>query len=246
MKSIVTAMISLVFPSVIAVRLLRLLGHHIHADARIGFSWLQCNMIQMEANSRVGHFNLIRIPSIRLGKNASIRSLNRMKGPFSLWMEKRAAIGNSNSIYRGPRPITLGAAELRMGELAIITSKHALDCTRSITIGDFTTISGFDTQFWTHGFYHENEGAGRIRIDGAITIGKNVSIGSRCVINPGVTIGDAINVGGNACVSKSIFESGMYVSQALRFIPTDITKIKERLNKNHQYTIADVYEKSHV
>jgi len=57
-------------------------------------------------------------------------------------------------------------------------------------------------------------------------------------------VGDAINVGGNACISKSITKSGMYVSQALRYIPTDIEAIKLKLNPNPSYKIVEVYEKS--
>jgi len=244
MSSKVTAIISFIMPSAIAIWLLNRLGHRIDTSAYIGFSWLQCEYIKMGKNSRIGHFNLIRIPDVFLAKQASIRNFNRMKGPFSLLMQKQAAIGNSNSIYRAESPIALGVAALTMGELAIITSKHKFDCTKSISIGGFTTISGFDTQFWTHGFYHANSGAERIRIDGSISIGSNVSIGSRCVINPGVEVGDAINVGGNSCVSKSIFEVGMYVAQPLRFIPNSLNNIKNKLQKNDNYKIVKVYEKS--
>lgn len=239
----INAIISFIFPSAIAIWLLNQLGHQIDRSAHIGFSWLQCQHIKMSENSKIGHFNLIRIPNIALGQQASIRSFNRMKGPLSLLMQKQAAIGNSNSIYRAESPIALGAATLTLGELAILTSKHSLDCTRSISIGDFTTISGFNTQFWTHGFYHADRGADRIRVDGAIKIGNNVSIGSRCMINPGVEVGDAINVGGNACLSKSIYEPGMYVAQPLRFIPNSISKIKSKLQKNDNYKIVKVYEK---
>ncbi len=237
------AIISFILPSALAIWLLNLLGHQIDRSAHIGFSWLQCKEIKMGKNSKIGHFNLIRISNISLGEQASIRRFNRMKGPLTLLMHKRAAIGNNNNVYRAESPIALGAASLTLGELAILTSKHTLDCTRSISIGDFTTISGFDTQFWTHGFYHEEWGPDRIRIDGSIKIGNNVSIGTRCVINPGVEVGNAINVGGNSCLSKSIYEPGMYVAQALRFIPNSISRIKEKLQKNDSYKIVKVYEK---
>lgn len=231
-------------PSPIAIWLLNLIGHQIDRTAYIGFSWLQCQHIEMKANSRIGHFNLIRIPDILLDEQASIRTFNRMKGPFELLMQKQAAIGSSNSIYRAESPIALGTATLRMGQLAIITSKHCFDCTRSIYIGDFTTISGFASQFWTHGFYHAAQGPDRIRIDGAIRIGNNVSIGARCVVNPGVEVGNSINVGSNSCISKSIYEAGMYVAQPLRFIPNSINSIKSKLHKNDNYKIVKVYEKS--
>jgi hypothetical protein len=243
MKYKITPLVILFFPNRVAVFLLNLLGHNIHKTAYIGFSWISSHDIQMDAGSRIGHLNLIRIPVIRMGENASIRMFNRMKGSLTLMMDKRAAIGNSNSIYRGPYPITIGSSVLSLGTLAIITSKHHFDCTCSIFIGDYTTVSGFNTEFWTHGFYHAAQGSDRIRVDGSIHIENNVSIGSRCMIMPGIKVGAAINIGSNSCVSKSIFEPGMYVSQSLRYISNDIETIKSKLQKNTGYKIVDVYEK---
>lgn len=243
MKSTFSAFVSFALPSGLAIWILNRLGHKIHTTAHIGFSWLQCRSIHMGPNSKVGNLNLVRIPVLSMGKQASIRNFNRVKGPMSLILGNSAAIGNNNSIYRGSYPITMGHAALTLGEMAIITTRHCFDVTKSISIGDFSTIAGFSTQFWTHGFYHADEGAERIRIDGCIHIGKNVSLGSRCLINPGVTIADKVNVGGNACVSKSLLEPGMYVSQGLRFIPNSMAKLKSKLQKNEDYTIVNVYER---
>ncbi len=243
MQSIFNALITFFAPSWIAVRLLSMMGQHIHPSVKIGFSWIQCKHIDLKANCKIGNFNLIRISKLKMDKDASIRNFNRMKGPMSLLLASKAAIGNSNNIYRGPFPITHGKAHLKLGRLAIITSKHDIDCTRSIEIGNNTTISGFGCQLWTHGFYHADKGEYRIRIDGSIKIGNNVSIGSRCLINPGVSIGDAINVGSNTCISKSIYKSGMYVSQGLRFIPNNIEIIQSKLKKDINNQYVEVYTK---
>ncbi len=243
MKPYLTAAISFFLPSYLAIRILRLLGHNVSNEAYIGFSWIQCEKLFLDKKASIGHFNLIRIDKIQIGKEGSIRSYNRLKGPFDLIMGEKAAIGNSNSIYRGPFPITCGSAAFTLGKLTIVTSKHQIDCTKSISIGDFSTISGFGTQIWTHGFYHADHGPYRIRIDGEIIIGKNVSIGSRCLLNPGIQIVDAINVGGNACVSKSLIAPGMYVSHALRHIPNDIKTIKRKLTRNQTNKYVEVYEK---
>ncbi|MFK7808015.1 MAG: hypothetical protein AB8F74_09475 [Saprospiraceae bacterium] len=244
MKAIFSAIISFLFPSKVAIWFLNQLGHQVHPNAYIGFSFLKCHSITLGESVSIGHFNLIRIPILRMGEGASIRRFNRMKGPMYLLMDKKAAIGNNNSIYRGDFPITVGHAELTLGEAAIITTRHNFDLTKSIHIGAFSTISGFATQFWTHGFYHADEGMERIRIDGAIHIGKNVSVGSKSLINPGVSIGDKINIGAMVCVSKSLTEPGMYVSQGLRFIPNSMATIKSKLTKNEDYTVVNVYEKS--
>jgi acetyltransferase-like isoleucine patch superfamily enzyme len=244
MKPYLSALISFTLPSKLAIPLLNLLGHKIHASARIGWSWLQCHSIEMGAATRIGHFNLIRIHELSMEEQASIRTFNRMKGPLKLIMGKEAAIGSQNSIYRAPYPITIGESVLKMGVLTIITSKHQFDCTRSIEIGDYTTISGFDSQFWTHGYYHADEGRERIRIDGSIIIENNVSIGSRCLFNPGVKIGACINVGGNSCVSKSLELPGMYVAQPLRYLNRSMKGIQAKLTKNAAFQVENVYEKT--
>lgn len=243
MKLYLTALITFFLPNRLAFPILRKMGHKIHPSARIGFSWLQCNCLSLGATTRIGHLNIIRIHELSMNDQASIGRFNRMKGPIKIQMNSEAAIANSNSIYRADYPDTVGESVLYLGKLAIITSKHHLDCTRSISIGDYTTISGFSTQFWTHGYYHADEGRERIRIDGTIDIGNNVSIGSRCIFNPGAKVGDCINVGGNSCISKTLEMPGMYVSQPLRYLNRSMAGIKKKLRKNEDYTMENVYEK---
>jgi len=244
MKPYITAFIAFLLPNKLAFIILNMMGHKIHSSARIGWSWLQCRYIEMGENTKIGHLNLIRINELVLASKASIRQFNRMKGPLDVHMESEAAIGNSNSIYRGDFPITTGTAKLALGKLAIITSKHHFDCTRSISIGNYTTISGFSCQFWSHGFYHADTGRKRIRIDGEIVIGNNVSVGSRCLFNPGVRVGDCINIGGNCCVSKSLLTPGLYVAQPLRNINNSMEAIQAKLEKDEDFKLFDVYKKA--
>ena len=100
-------------------------------------------------------------------------------------------------------------------------------------------LAGAGSQVWTHGYFFAQEGIDRIRIDGEVKIGNNVNISSACVINSGVTIADAITVGSNVCVSKSLFEKGMYVSQELRYIAKDIDAVRKEYTRVDGHNLSD-------
>lgn len=243
MKKIITAITAFVLPSRIAVVVLNILGHKVHSTAKIGFSVLLLKGLYMGENARIGHFNLIKANKMLMRKGAFLKKFNRINGPINLLFNELAALANSNSIYRADSLVNPGLATLKLGKLGQIVSQNKIDLTKSITIGDNTTIGGHGGQLWTHGYVHERHGAGRIRVDGEIIIGNNVYIGSRCTFNPGIYIADGVTVGSNVCISKSLKKAGMYVPQALRYIPQDIDEIRRRLIKLENQTIEEVYEK---
>ncbi len=232
------------FPSKAAILFLKLLGHKVSWKSRIGFSIIMVEKLILEKNTKIGHFNFIKIHSIEFLSGAYIGHLNILRGPFSLQCANRGSIGNSNIISRAKIGVTYKEAILKLGELAKITARHSVDLTRSISIGDFSTIAGAGSQLWTHGYIHASSGPGRIRVDGEIVVKNNVYIGSQCILNAGITINKAITVGSNSTISKDLMESGMYVGQKLRFIEKDIEEVKSVLSKvDLPYIIEDVYEK---
>lgn len=192
-------------------------GRSIHPTARIGFSWIDVDSLELGPKSFIGHFNLIRIQSLKLGPGGFIRMLNRVRGPFDFEAGPNAGLGNSNTVRKldsGSRP-----ARLRLGIWSKITSRHHVDLTESVTLGDYTTIAGAGSQIWTHGYVHAEEGLDRYRIDGPVTLGNNVYIGSMCFISMGVHIADGVIVGGGAAVAKDLLKKGLYVSSAIRCLP---------------------------
>ncbi|RMG84291.1 MAG: hypothetical protein D6714_08240 [Bacteroidetes bacterium] len=243
MKKLITAIIAFCLPSKMAVRLLNLLGHKVHPSARIGFSFLYLNGLYLDKNTRIGHFNLIVANKLLMRKGAFIKHLNRVRGAINLLFGEEAALATSNSVFRGEHPDAHSLSTLKLGKLGQIVAQNKLDLTRSISIGHHSTIGGYDGQFWTHGYVHETQGKGRIRVDGEIVIGNNVYIGSRCTFNPGIYIADGCTVGAHVCVSKSLLKRGMYVAQPLRMINQDINKIRFRLKRDYDHLIEEVYEK---
>jgi len=212
-----TVLIILGMPSLFCRPVLRLLGHRISSQARLGFSLVLVDQLVLQGSARIGHFNLLRLRRLVMRRRAYLGRCNVIFGPMSISLAERAAIGNNNKITRGQRGlVTAGTACLRLGELAKITADHRIDCTSSLSLGMFSTIAGTSSEVWTHGYVHDQSGPGRYRIDGPVSIGHNVYIGSACVITAGVTIADGLIIGAGSTVSRSLLEPGLYVSAGLR------------------------------
>ncbi len=245
-KKIIVLVICFLLPVRMVFWILNLLGHNIHSKAKIGFSfiWLDESMTLKEMSS-IGHFNIIKIKAVRIEPLGYIGRFNKLVGPFEIILAEKAAIGDGNKCNRSPLGVSYGNSVLRLGTLSKITANHRVDCTRSITIGDYSTIAGHDTQLWTHAYYHDKTGAGRFRLDGGIEIGNNVYIGSRCILNGGVAIVDNVVVGANSCVSKSLLNPGTYVNQPLRYFEfVEHQDLRSKFKKIEGFSIEEeVYER---
>lgn len=210
---------------------------------RIGLSLIIANNIDISGG--VGWFNIIVVNELHIKKNARIGHLNFIKGYFNLKMDERSEINLQNKISRKNNPNgNYCLATVYLNRHAKIGVKHLIDATSNITIGENSMLAGAESQIWTHGFYFSKEGDKVVRIDGDVEIGHNCYIGARCVITAGVTIGDCITVGAATCVSKSIKQQGIYVSQPLRFIPFDPDEAMKKL-QNPVATVnwVNIYKK---
>lgn len=217
LRLLASALTILLLPSPLCRLTLRLFGHRISNQAKLGFSLVLVDCLVLQGTARIGHFNLVHLRRLVMRNGAYLGRSNVIYGPISISLAERAAIGNNNKIVRGPLGLVAsGPARLRLGELAKITAEHRLDCTTSVSIGAFSTMAGTSCQLWTHGYVHDRAGSGRYRIDGPVRIGHNVYIGSASIITAGVTIADGVIVGAGTTVARSLLEPGLYVSAGLR------------------------------
>lgn len=229
MVSLISSLLLLILPTKVVRLVLLRSRYKIEKGASVGFSWVKTRQLSMRNGSRIGHFNFIYCERVAMKSGALIQGMNLIRGPFSLLMEQRAQIGKRNVITRAPRGVTWGGSLLRVGFNSKFTAGHKLDCCRPIKIGSNSILAGCGSQLWTHGYVHESEGSGRFRVDGPITIGDNVYIGSAVVINAGVTICNAITVGSHCCVSKSLASPGLYVNSPMRYIDRSPDQMLEAL-----------------
>lgn len=107
-----------------------------------------------------------------------------------------------------------------------------------VTLGDNVSISS-GTQFITHDggvWVLRNMGllpnADKF---GQIIIGSNVSIGSSCIIMPGVSIGDNVVIGAGSIITKNIPSNSVAVGVPCKVIK-DINEYYEGLKNNVDYT----------
>lgn len=240
MKSFITVIFTLIPINFLKIFLLRFLGHKISSSAKVGINVIYCPFIELGNGSRIGHFNFIKINKLHLKESAYIKNLNYIKGPFTLILGCESGISRENRIRRASKPITYGDAVLELGFNSLIVSKHLLDLTESIKIGDNSILAGLGSQLWTHGYYHAERGTERVRIDGKINVGNNVYVGSSCVFNPGVSVGNSIHIGAGSVISKDLHEPGMYVGQSLRFIKNSLEQVKNNLKQVKEDNLIEV------
>lgn len=229
LKKLATIGITLLMPPRIKPFLLNLMGHQVAWTARIGPSLIAVDRLWMQDQTFIRMGNLIRCRRLIMRRQSYIDRFNRISGPVTVALAETAALGRGNVVYRAPHPTSIGPAMLRLGRLSKITSSHLVDCTCTITVGEFSTIAGSRSQLWTHGYKHATKGPDRYRIDGRIDIGNNVYIGSASVLNAGLHIANSITLGSHSSVSKSLSIPGIYVSQGLRHLEPQSDKPSENL-----------------
>ena len=119
--------------------LIRFFKYEIHPSAKIGYSWIYPKKLIMNSNSKIGNLNIaVHLDLISIGKYSSISRGNWITGFPS----------KTNSKHFSHQ--TERESKLLIGEHSAITKNHHIDCTSTITIGNFVTIAGYNSQLLTH------------------------------------------------------------------------------------------------
>lgn len=165
----------------------RLFGWDLAPDAQIGFSLFKVRHVVMYPGSVVGHFNVIRnLEIFEIGTRAQVGHFNRISGRPDVAPDYLSSIPR-RSIFT-------------LGRESAITHRHYFDCTHSITIGDFVTIAGSHSQFWSHGL--DVELCRQTALP--ISVGNYCMIGTRVTILKGVSISDYCVVAAGSVVNRSL------------------------------------------
>jgi acetyltransferase-like isoleucine patch superfamily enzyme len=188
----------------------RAFGFDIHPTARIGMAWVFPSKLIMAAHTRIDHFTVaIHLDTIQLGENSTIGRGNWITG----FTTKSDSLHFKHQKDR--------KAELVMGISSDITKNHHIDCTSSITIGNFVTVAGYQSQLLTHSIdVFEN------RQDSApITIGDYAFVGTNVVILGGAALPARSVLGAKSLLNKSFTEEfKLYAgvpAKAIADIPQD-------------------------
>lgn len=162
-------------------------GYEIHPTARIGWAWIFPEKLVLGEGAQIGHFTVaIRLARIELGTHARIGRNN--------WITGFPRSGSRHFAHRADRD-----PALVVGEHAAITKAHHFDCTDRITIGPFTTVAGYRSQFLTHAI-----DVVRNRQDCApIEIGARCFVGTAVVVLAGARLPDRSVLGAMALLNQA-------------------------------------------
>jgi len=151
------------------------------------------------------------------------------KGVDLLKMNDKSRIGNFNWISGssafGERVFfehdINRKSELVLGSHSALTSRHLLDCSGSISIGDFTILAGFRSQILTHSIDLRKSR----QSSGPVRIGSYCFIGTGCIILKDSSLPDYSVLGAGSLLNKKHTDNhtlyGGVPACALKKLPDD-------------------------
>lgn len=156
--------------------LLRKCGFAIAERCSFGISLLLgTREVRLDAGCRISNFNVFRgLEKISMKSNASIGSWN--------WFSAATEFTRQE-----PRACFV------IGRESAVTSRHYIDCSGGVLIGDFSTVAGQRSTFLSHG----------IDFDRNIQTTAPINIGDACFVSTGCTV-----LKGATLASKSVLAAG--------------------------------------
>lgn len=165
--------------------------YKIHPTARIGLSYIYPKQLIMGEGAKIGHLNVaIHLELIHMDKNCSISQKNWITG-FPLKNKSHFQDFPDRKPY------------LIMKEDSAITKQHLIDCTDTVTIGEFTSVGGYGTQILSHSTSLEKNR----QACAPIQIGHHCFVGTRSIILPGAVLPPQSVLGAGAVLKKKFTES---------------------------------------
>ena len=166
-------------------------NYKIHPSAHIGLSYIYPLYLEMKEGSKIGHFNIaIHLDKIIIGQNSTIGRKNWITG----FPTKSASRHFSHQQGR--------QSQLIIGKESAITKNHHIDCTNSITIGNFVTIAGYYSQMLTHSIDLKENRQNSL----PILIGDYCFVSTRCTILGGSRLPDHSVLAAGAVLNKNFTE----------------------------------------
>ena len=191
MKSIIKVILIIRPWAIRRIILNKLFDYAIHPTAKIGFAWVFPRKLIMHEHSKIDHFTVvIHLDKVEVGAKSTIGRSN--------WITGFPTGTNSKHFQH-----QVGRkSELFIGKSSAITKHHHIDCTNSITIGEFVTIAGYQSQLLTHSIdvYENQQSSKPILIEDYAFIGTNV------IIVGGATLPAHSVLGAKSLLNKSFQE----------------------------------------
>jgi len=177
----------------------------------------------VSADSSISVCILWRVEHVVLGPNSRIGAFNVFRDLRRLELGQGSVIGQWNWISAAPelRPLSDDGGSLRIGHHSAITSRHYVDASGGVTVGDHCTVAGVRSTVITH----QIDLAASAQTVKPVHIGHYVIVSSDCRIAPGARIASNSLVAMGATVVGDLDERfGVYAgvpARKVREIPRD-------------------------
>jgi acetyltransferase-like isoleucine patch superfamily enzyme len=166
---------------------------------------------RIDPTARVGPCILVNIGSVDLAPHSRL-GMSAFVNLRQLSLGQRSVVGHWNWITAAPELCTPHLAstpgvhlgELIVGEESSVTSRHYIDCSGGVSIGDFTVVAGVRSTVITH---QVNTLRSEQELK-AVAVGNYCLIGANTKIVPGAAIPDRCVVAMGSVVVGALGDEG--------------------------------------
>jgi acetyltransferase-like isoleucine patch superfamily enzyme len=182
-------------------KLLRMFGHDIAPSARIG------PVLALNVGRAV------------VGEDTTIAALNTFRSLRLLKMGNGATMGSFNMISAHPayQALDPDVGCLTMGNGAIMTSRHYVDCSGIVQTGDFSSISGQRTTILSH----ELNLSENVQTAGHVILGDRSVLSTNCVVLKGAILPPLSALAANSTLTRAKDPNpapGIYAGSPAKYI----------------------------
>lgn len=189
---------------------------------------------QVDYSSIVGPVLIWKVRELVIGPGAVIKGFNVLRNLELCEFGANSVVGQWNWISAAPFLVAPSsnpnAGNFRLGYESSLTSRHYIDASGGVQIGEFSTIAGVRSTFMSHAIDVEaNEmTTGSIIVESYSMVGSNVklvmgaSVPARSIVamgsivTPGLTETDRLYAGSPAVAKKVLNPAGYMVRQTGR------------------------------
>ncbi|WP_313581531.1 acyltransferase [Chishuiella sp.] len=181
----------------------KIFKYDIHKTSKIGYSIILSKKLLMEKHSRIGNFSFCQgIDLLHLKEYGRLGTFNYITGYSSYLKSHFSHVKNRK-------------CEFIIGKHSAVTSRHFLDATAGIYIGNYTTFAGIKSQILTHSIDIE------LNIQDAemVEIGDYCFVGTACIFLKGSKLPNNSILGANSLLNKkNEKECALYGGVPARYI----------------------------
>jgi len=168
-----------------------LCGARFGEGARVGFSYIDTQLLEMGPGAWIGSLNVVRhVREVRLERGAVIGNLNWVSGWSALTgMDEEGRYKSASLVIRD------GGA---------LTNRHHLDVHADIEIGRMALVAGVRSTLFTHSI----DLAANRQVTAPIFVGDHAFVGTNSVLLPGAYVPERCAVAAGAVVTGRLEEPG--------------------------------------